>query len=252
MRWPLSSLLAIAALLGTTQPAWAASNGPCEGAYQNRHMGWQETGSKQGAEATFPGLSLLKCTTINATTISGSFAFANVEGPATGSGYNIVQIGYGTCRRPLSVECDGVTRWFWAWGRDSVGPSCGNKLPLPENVGVWDGTTSTYRVSHVGSTWRGYVDGVQKASIPDTYLSCSWSAQYATWFSESWNYGDALGGTQTNKFGITNMKYQNVAGGSWVAVSANASGPCRIDTSETPPFYCDVIGTDDLQTWTNR
>jgi hypothetical protein len=246
----------IAFILSMTNTAYvvAGSNtAPCQGSYTNRHSGWSDTGPRQGARALFPAQSLSLCTTIEPWTIAGSFAFVNIEGPNSGSGYNIVQIGVGRCRRPLSSDCDGQMRWYWAWGRDSAGYPCGNVLPMPVSVGLWDGTASYYMVTHSGSYWRGYVDGVEKANVPDWFLSCSWSPARATWFTETWNYGDSLGGSATNKFELRHMQYQATKGGAWTFVNADPSSPCSfVPPKETPPFYYDVYASDEVQTWTDR
>lgn len=181
--------------------------------------------------------------------ISGSFAFSNVERQGTDN--SIVQIGIGRCRKPGVNACDSTMRNYWAWGRDRSAPGCStfvSRGPEPELVSNWNGAAANYKVYHKTNRWRFYSGATEVKSIPEA--SICWTPTDASWFGESWDVGDAIGGTAANKFRISSTNYANAENGGFFWTAFDAVPDCNISVGG--PYLCDIVNGTTIDIWTNR
>lgn len=248
---PIPISLATVVLLTTllVGPASANHTANCNDLYQNRWSGQKVDGAKHGASGTLEGQALDQCTNPGGIEVSGSFAFSNVERQGTAN--SIVQIGIGRCRKPGINGCDSTMRNYWAWGRDSSAPGCAgfaSRGPEPELVSNWSGAAADYKVYHKTDRWRFYIGLTEVKSIPEG--SICWTATDASWFGESWDVGDAIGGTVANKFRISLTNYANAENGGFFWTAFNAAANCNISVGA--PYLCDIVNGTTIDIWTNR
>jgi hypothetical protein len=248
-------LLALMDLL-TAGSAFAAHTANCsDGPGQvNRWSGQQLYGAKHGVGGILEAQSLYECTSPGFAEISGSFQFVNVEG----NGFNsIVQIGVGRCRNPFWDPCTGNMELYRAWGRDSSAPGCSGmatRAPTAVIFANYGAVSHDVLVWDAAGKWRYYDDGNQLWSIKDSAIC--WTPRDASWFGESFDFGDAIGGLVSDKYRIGGMKYANEAGGAFYWTNFDASQRCNLgpgapDTNG-PPFYCDIEDPAQIATWTDR
>jgi hypothetical protein len=251
MRRLVASSVALSIVLSllNVAPAAAADNGSCTTTQKNRWSQNWVSGTKQGAYAQLDGQALHQCSSPNFIQTSGSFAFVNVSNNSYFN--NIVQIGVGICREPGINDCDSTMRIYWAYGRDHRSSGCsgysdrtpGPALVMGEPVG-----NHTYKVYHTLNQWRYYVDGVLQRSQGESDIC--WTPTSASWFGESWDYGDAIGGSTSNKFGIGFMQYANSENGGFVNTNFSV-GNCKGMPTETI-FKCHIDGSTVFSIWTAR
>jgi hypothetical protein len=238
--------------LALAPTVWAAETANCsELGATNRWQGHQAsttTGQRHGAQAIFEDWSLVQCTNPGLVEASGSFVFANVV-PTDGTSLDIIQIGAGNCRAP---NCPGGMQYYAANGLSHHTPGCStfqDTAPILRGWGAWSPGNHIYRVEHSTNFWRVFVDQTQKASLAEGSLC--WTPRSSVWFGESWDYGDQIGGTPTDRLSITQASYMTSEGSAWVATSFNASAGCSYAGS-SGIFNCDVTGTRSLDIWTDR
>jgi len=206
---------------------------------------------KHGVSGTIEGQNLDQCTSPHLVQTSGSFAWSVLEDGGTGSsgGAVILQIGIGKCRDPFSFGCGSDMRYLWAWGRDSTAPGCAGWShidPVPNSVGTWDGAAHDFKVYHQNNAYRFFIGASQVASVPESMVC--WTPTRAQWFSETWDDGDAVGGSAGNPLVTSSTNYANAENGGffWTSLSA----PCRFagDTIR----HCSIVSSTSLKTWTER
>lgn len=142
--------------------------------------------------------------------------------------------------------------YLTAWGRTSSTPGCSgfsNRAPANNFVGYWTSGSHTLTVRHTGNYWYHHVDGVQKSSVSEA--SICWTPRRALWFGESWDLGDAIGGSSTNKFTISSLMYTNTEGGAWNNTAFSASSTCNYQDGPAP-FNCEVAGAQSISVWTSN
>lgn len=240
--------LVVSGWLAVSLPATAlaADYGEC-GDIQivNRHSGWLLGGAKQGVRAVLDGQSLNVCqggfpgTDI----IRASFAWVNIQGP---DGWDIVQIGRGKCYDGTGFsQCNGKQNYIWGWGRGSCGLS---KAPSTVNLGAASTSSLTYIVQHNSTAWAGYVNGSVRAQVGNGEIC--WTPSAATWFTETWDSGDALGGSASNRYTINQMYYQNSRGGLYQSLNLDPGANCNIPGGGI--YKCDITSSNSVDTWTVR
>ena len=70
-------------------------------------------------------------------------------------------------------------------------------------------------------------------------------------FSETWDRGDALGGSATNHYNFLSMT-RLTAGGAW---QATLNQPCFTNAANPPVptfYHCDETGQQAWEAWTDR
>lgn len=228
-----------------TTPVAANHQASCSDLYTNRWSGIGISGQKHGAVATLEGQTLDQCLNPGFIEVSGSWAWVNVVGPAD---YDIVQIGVGKCREPGLNDCDSTMRVYWAYGRRKSSPGCSaysDRGPTPTKIQQSDGLSHSYKVWHATNYWRVYLAGVQKASVAEAEIC--WTPSGAQWFGESWDAGDAIGGTSANKFRFSSAQYANSEGGAFTNTSFSS---CNINSGSI--YKCSVVSGTSFDIWTSR
>ncbi len=206
---------------------------------------------KHGASGTIEGQNLDQCTNPAGIQTSGTFAWSALEDGGTGNsgGAVILQIGIGKCRDFGNFGCGSDMRYLWAWGRDSTAPGCAGWShidPVPNSVGTWDGAAHDFKVYHQNNYYRFFIGANQVASVAER--SICWTPTRAQWFSETWDDGDALGGSAGNPLVTSSTNYANAENGGffWTSLSA----PCRFPGDSLR--HCSIVSPTSLKTWTER
>lgn len=237
--------------LGLAPSAFAIGTANCsELNIHNRWQGQQSAGNiRQGASATFENYSLWQCSQPGfPIEISGSTVWTNIV-PTDGSSWDIIQIGAGNCRGPA---CSAGMHYYYATGLSNSTPGCSgfqSSPPVSFEVGTWTAAAHQYRIEHVNNQWKFWVDTSNKAVLAEAALC--WTPRSSVWFGESFDYGDQIGGTLTNKLSITNAAYMTTENGAWFATAFNAANPCNYQAS-FDVFHCDVTGARSFDIWTDR
>lgn len=237
-------------MLGLALPAPVAANhtASCsDGGQTNRWKGNEARGAKHGAQAVLDSQTLNQCTSPGLFEISGSFAFVNVEADAFN---DIVQIGVGVCRWP-GLSCSSEMRVYWAWGRTSSSPGCSgysSRGPTIDYIQMHDGHSHTYKVWHSANKWRVYIDGVEKKWVDESEIC--WTPTSASFFGESFDYGDSIGGESTNHYTFSGAKYANAEGGAFSSTSF--ASPCNYGAGAPVIYKCSVTSGTSFDIWTSR
>ncbi len=172
----------------------------------------------------------------------------NVEGTHFN---DIVQAGFGRCRSFTIPLCNDTNQIVWSWGRHNSTSGCqgwNNVAPVPLLIQASNGTDRTFKVFHYLNQWRVYLDNVDVKGVAESGIC--WTPTSASWFGESWDYGDAIGGSVTNKLRFRYVAYANCENCGFV--SAGLSDPCNVNIPAGYPYYCDVIDGTTFDVWTNR
>lgn len=253
MRWgrPIAALAAAIYMAAMPNVVFANHTADCSDfGYVNRHNGYQSdewANHRFGVRARLENVTLGLCTNPQVGDARASVAYVSIEGPDTALPFNIVQVGMGRCGH--AAGCDpGPMRDFWAWGRDASAPGCGgfaSKAP----TGIW---FSVYSGGNIYSV----VENANGSMTIDTALGgaglgaagACWTNEQIGVFTETWDFGDSLGGTVANPLSITNKEFRTAAGGAWQALPTG----CNAKTPGLPAiFKCAVAGAS-LELWTSR
>jgi hypothetical protein len=175
-----------------------------------------------------------------------STAWVAIQGPGPN---DIVQVGMGACGPIAGGGCNNAMQDGYAWGRTQSSPGCSaytSRAPTGTWLGAWSPGgifQITEAANHsVRMTTPKFVVTLQGAS------AC-WTNRYVSLFNESFDFGDALGGTSLAPFWFASKSYQQTAGGAWFGLASlcNARNPLGLETV----FRCAPAG-DRIQTWTAR
>ena len=139
---------------------------------------------------------------------------------------------------------DGGSRWV-AW-----------KLPCP--TAVKEGRRACvcvalglcrarFDVVRTSQQWKVQINGVTQQTVP--LASICWSKRRADWLGESWDRGDAIGGSSSNKFRVASAIYEASVGGVWTNESWTAANPCNNVTLDNR-YKCDVVSGNSMDLWT--
>jgi hypothetical protein len=248
----LAATLAILLSLSSPVPTLAADNANCNSGTQYFFSGMWVTGQKHGSSGTIDGQDLHMCTSPGAFEESGTFAWSAVGN--WNYSETIVQIGIGKCRDEFNFGCGESMRYLWAWGRNPSAPGCSGKslrLPVPSSLSGYDGVAHDYKVYHKNNAWRVYVGVTEKTSVSESEIC--WTPNVAEWFSETWDAGDALGGSVGNKLVTNSTNYANAENGGFFWTSFG--GPYPNESCSFEPGgvrKCQITGGQKFQTWTDR
>lgn len=205
-------------------------------------------GQKHGTSATVPGRVLSLCTSPNPLLeIDGSFYFSNVE-PASGSFRDIIQIGFGQGRSP---SVPGGMYYYTGWGRSTSTAGCStfaNRDPLTTSAGLYDSAQHDYKVYHQTNFWRLLVDSTQKVAIGESEIC--WTPGKSSWFGETWDSGDQLGGSQSSHLPVTLMNYANAEDGGFFWTNFDAAQACNYSAAPPAAYSCDITDTRTIEIWT--
>lgn len=204
-------------------------------------------GQKHGASGTVSGRVLVMCTSPGAVEVDGSFYFSNVE-PNSGTFRDIVQIGFGQGRSPSLL---GGMYYVYGWGRSTATAGCSgfvNKDPLATQKSPYVNAVHDFKVRHASNAWRLYVDATQQVAITESAIC--WTGGRATWFGETWDAGDQMGGTDGSRMSVGSMNYSNTEDGGFVWTNLDAAQACNYSAAAPAAYRCDITGTRTIQVWT--
>jgi hypothetical protein len=246
-------LVALAVLFGgTTTQVRAGSVANCYGVIHGNFAGDEMGDSvRYGAQVDLPASNSAYFGLCIGTSDAFSSTWVGLGGLNL---FDIVQIGLDHCR---STECPysaSQIHVFWAWGRTHGSPGCtgptqGDIQPTVRDLGVWDGLAHTFKVRKVTSagvsTYRGYVDGTQVTpSLAASELCWADSHSIPIFYAESGDFGDATGGTDTQRYRMSNAARQDTLGGAFVNTFFQT--PCAHVSYN---YECNVITTTTLDLW---
>lgn len=259
----LSAFLFAFALSSQVTPALANHTAQCqELGIVGRHHGYASTpwsAHRYGVKARIGGAILDLCTQPRAGEGSSSVAWVAIEGPPYCC--NTVQVGYGNCYGPITtndtcVKWDVGNRDFYAWGRDANSPGCaGYSTRRP--TGQWTSVFSAGNDYSVEEDANGLftLRSQNATTFIGTNLIC-WTNQYVTVSVESWDYGDALGGSAANHLVFSLERFKTSPNGAWDILPSLCGGsvpaykgPSNPDTSI---FHCAVVNANSLHFHTAR
>jgi hypothetical protein len=224
----------------------------------NRHVGYASTSwpaHRYGVKARIGGASLGLCTQPRVGEGSSSVGWVAIEGPPYCC--NIVQIGYGTCYGWINETCEkadaSLQRDFYAWGRDGATPGCSGFSTL-EPTGHWYSVFSADNDYSVEEDASGLftLRSLNATTFIGTNLIC-WTNQYVTVSAESWDYGDAIGGTVANHLVFSLERFKTTPNEAWRVLPSLCS-PGYKGPSQPPTgiFHCDVVNSNSLHMYTSR
>jgi len=198
-----------------------------------------------GVRATFEGQALDVC---SGTQPRANLVWVAVVGPA-GDGNAIVQGGRAKCWDQSSNDCDGIQIRFWAWGRTQGASGCSSGVntvpPRVQYISTWTSGSDSFIVARDGIDWEVFVGGVLEASVPQA--SVCWTKQAALWAGESFNPGDAIGGSAANNYALTSAFYQTAVAGSWLSPAFAAGSNCVVQSAK---YRCVTPGATSAIFWT--
>lgn len=218
--------------------------------YQNRWSGHSRAGAYHGNSGTAEGQDLHQCNNPALVERNGTFYFTNVERGGTFN--DIVQVGMAKCRQP-ETSCGSNMFYARGWGRTSTTPGCeglSDVFPTMTPVSLsWNGAARDYKVYHLNNRWRMFIGTNEVYSVAES--SICWNPGLASWFGESWDIGDATGGSAANHLRITATNTASSENGGFSYTGFNPSAACNYGIV-SGPFFCDIVGATTLDIWTNR
>lgn len=155
----------------------------------------------------------------------------------------------GNCRAP---NCVGGMRYYSGWGRTDTTPGCSgysSRAPVVTDEGAYVSAAHDFKVYHQANEWRFFVDLTKVGWVGEA--SICWTPKLSAWFSETWDFGDQIGGTPGNKFSVTSTNYANAENGVFLWTNSNPANACNYGGAGAP-FFCDITGARSYDTWTDR
>lgn len=243
----------IASMLAFAAPVAAADFGNCANNYPNgiNFAGYDgpSGGQKHGVSATIDGQVIHQCSNPGFIVTTGSFAWVGLDGGGGSDGNVIMQLGDGECRDPGINGCDSGFHWYYAWGRDASATGCAgfsHRNSSPQTLSGYDGAAHDFKVYHQNNAWRFFIGSTQVTSVSEA--SMCWTPTNATWFEETWDPGDALGGSLADKLGTNLANYANAENGGFFW----ASFPSTCKYNPAAPRHCVRVNSTSFNVWTDR
>lgn len=223
-----------------------------ESSAHNRHRWAQKvpTAAPTGARGTTESQTLSVCTSSSDDDRS-NHAWVAVDDNG-GDPFDLVQAGRITCEGSQAA-CTLAQRKFWAWGRQNSEPGCSglsDVAPIAQSLGTWSSGSDDFIVARSGGFWKVYIDGVFQNQVSEA--SICWAKKRALWSGETWDLGDAMGGSAGNKFALTQAAYQTTVGGSWLNPGFTPGNACQNSPDVEPPFFCTTPASNSLSLWADH
>jgi hypothetical protein len=137
---------------------------------------------------------------------------------------------------------------MYAYGRTAGSSGCegwATKVPTPVSLG---GHSAGGTYSVVEEADHDYSLSSPNFGVSISTNSICWTNRYVSTFVETWDYGDALGGSVDNHFNFSARQFKTSAGGAWMTLPTK----CNTRTAAAdPPFKC-LANSGVLETWTSR
>lgn len=192
-------------------------------------------------------------------TASGSFKWVAMSTNVCGPGcLAIMQIGRGRCIFGSGCDAGPGQRLIVAWGVDHRAPGCAgwmerNPTPIDAGAAPTDTGLHYYRVVTDGLNW--HFDHWRKGQAFQIALTLSAGSQcfgqrLGYTFDETWDHGDALGGSAVNHNNYLSMTRQETIGGPWLATNLTGQ-PCLLDPALSY-FHCSVTASQAWESWTDH
>lgn len=219
--------------------------------YHNRWSGHGIAGAFHGNSGTADGQDLKQCLNpVVPIEKNGTFYFTNVERGGTFN--DIVQVGMAKCRQP-GTTCGSSMFYARGWGRTSSTPGCSGKtdvFPTMTPVSLsWNGAARDYKVYHQNNAWRMFIGTNEVYNVAESEIC--WTPGVASWFGESWDIGDAIGGSVGDHLRVTSTNTTAAENGGFTFTGFNAAAACSYGIV-SGPFFCDIINGTTLDVWTDR
>jgi hypothetical protein len=218
--------------------------------FHNRWSGHSVGGQYHGNSGTAEGQDLHQCNNPALVEYNGTFYFTNVERGGTFN--DIVQVGMAKCREP-GTNCSSSMFYARGWGRTHTTSGCtglSDVFPTMTPVSLsWNGAARDYKVYHLNNRWRMFVGTNEVFSVAEA--SICWTPGLASWFGESWDIGDAIGGSAGNHLRVSSTNTAACENCGFVFTGFNAAGACNYGVVNGP-FFCDIVNGTTLDIWTNR
>lgn len=245
-----STMIVLGGSFTLPSAALAAAVADCsEGPGQVNHWRGQVVGggAKHGTSGTLPGRTLQMCTNPGAVEVDGTFYWSNIE-PASGSFRDIVQVGFGQGRSPTIF---GGMYFLSGWGRSTSTAGCSgfsNHDPITIQRGAYDNAQHDYKVYHHNNAWQLLVDSTTKATVAEG--SICWSPGHSSWFGETWDKGDRVGGTAASPLPVTLMNYTTTENGDFVWTNLTPGPQCNYDNAPPAAYQCAIASSTSIRIWT--
>lgn len=106
-----------------------------------------------------------------------------------------------------------------------------------------------FKVYHQSNEWKFFVGSTQVYSIAES--SICWSPIQSSWFGETWDAGDQMGGSAASHMHVTLMNYATTENGGFFWTNFNAANACNYAAGQAPAAYqCDIVDTRSVDIWT--
>ncbi len=173
--------------------------------------------------------------------------------PNNGDANAVIQAGRGNCKSPSADANDCFLRQmrWWAWGRTQGQSGCGTGVntvaPHVIEISTWSSGTDGFIVARNGTNWQVFVDGFLEDFV--SQASICWTKARATWTGESWDAGDAIGGSAGNNFAMTGAAYQTSVGGGWLSPGFVSGANCNLRSAK---YECVTPSSTSVIYWTTQ
>jgi hypothetical protein len=253
LRASYATVFALVLALSQTHVAAATHAVACSNATTVSRFAGQArvvTGPAGGADATISDPVLDLCTG-SGDLHSADHLWTAVDGNDN-LGNDIVQDGVIRCAHDPnpSGTCDGSFRAFYTWGRSHLASGCSgftDVAPVAKNFGLQPSGTPHYKVVHTSTQWQWWIAGSLVDSVPTS--SVCWTGRRAVWAGESWDAGDAIGGSSLVKDTMAALEYESTVGGTWASPGLATGASCNVN-SNASVYHCVAASSNSIQIWT--
>jgi hypothetical protein len=230
-------------------PGSAAANhvGNCSESSPNFRFagyGHADSATVSGVQGRLDSVSLATC----GSATDDDRANAVWVGIQVGDTDNLIQLGRAKCEDATSF-CNSTNRLFWAFGRDHSVSACQDEQPMAPVahwIANWSSGTDLMVITRTSTLWNFYRDGTKVDDISTSYQCWSHTGAFRVWQSESWDFGDAMGGELTNKFDIDQAAW--LSGGVWR--TPGFVSPCW--PAADAPGKCQVVTNTQIRLWSEH
>jgi hypothetical protein len=240
------------------------------GYHASNYFAWKDADGanrhKYGIEGSFPAFGhysgLDACSGLGYGNVSSASMWVALE-----EGTSILQVGLIRAQGfgcDNGMKCDGQIHMFWTWGNCSGWGCDGPNGRGPEmiDLGLWEGKTMAFGIESSpgpnGTVWIPEINGlivIDPGWLPRTVANTPFlggTEVRASWVCETWDRGDACGGSSSNRYSIGSMVVQETAGGPWVRNPVHANA-CDYAWSGTGwAYHCLSTSNSSMDFWTTR
>lgn len=114
--------------------------------------------------------------------------------------------------------------------------------------GTYDNAQHDYKVYHTANVWKLLVDSTLKSSVGEA--SICWSPAKSSWFGETWDQGDQLGGTAASHLPVTLMNYATAEDGGFFWTNLTPGPVCNYNNAPPAAYQCSITSAKSIDLWT--